>query len=357
MEKIICKECGKEFEYEKLTYCKAQLTVHLKNEHNMSIKDYTVKHEYNGVVPLCPCGCGKEVAFGKGGFQKYHSDTCYGNLVRKGNAQILNQYRNINKNSFDIVKYYESHYDRNTYQEAFDMFNSKTMSLGDVAKSYNIDKRTLKRVWLALKIVTPEKLKELLDFTKYQLSTQNCSTNVTNNDDLMSWCYNLIKTFPYKYTANSLRSEYNKTHPNNQVAHNGNIIVQGLYRIYGDEIDLYLPDGYHSSEEYKFYEILKFYIDEYRVKLGKRFYTDDSYIIYDICIGSRLLIEYDSDNQYHNSEKIKEKDKFKEDYAKENGYIFLRLTKNDIKDINTVTKIKELLNNIDNNEISSDTEN
>lgn len=48
MEKLICKECGKVFEYEKMSSCRAQLRVHIEKEHNMKLEDYIVKHEYGG---------------------------------------------------------------------------------------------------------------------------------------------------------------------------------------------------------------------------------------------------------------------------------------------------------------------
>ena len=315
----------------------------------MSILDYVVKHYYNGKRPLCPCGCGHELNLSQNGdrwkFTKYYADTCYGNLVRSCNEEVMRQYKESHKNDFDIVKYYESHYDRKTYEEAFKMFETKNFSLTDVSKSYNIDKRTLKKVWLALKITTSEKLTELLEYTKYSLSSLNNEKNVKNNDDVIGWIYNYIKKFPCKYTPHSLKDLYNKYHKDSQITKSGESITNALYKIYGDEIELYLANGFHSSEEYKFYQILSFYIPEYKIKIGKKFILDGNYIFYDLIIGSRILIEYDSEGFFHTSEESKLKDSIKENFAKENGYIFIRLTKKDILDINTINKIKNLLNN------------
>ena len=348
MEKLICKECGKVFEYGKLSSCRSQLTRHLIEEHSMSIEDYVVKHEYNGIHPKCPCGCGHDLKLKTGGhrweFNKYYSDTCYGSLVRKCNAEVLKNYNETHKNKFDIVKYYETHYDRKTYEEALGLLKSKEFTLTDISKTYKIDKRTLKKVWLALKLIDVNELTELLEYTKYKMPVQSKNDCAFNNDEIMSWCYNLIKTFPCKYTAHSLVREFNKAHKDNQTQHSGEVIVRGLRKVYGDEIEMYLAEGFHSSEEYKFYEILRFYLKDYSIKLGKKFILENGYYIYyDILVGSRLLIEYDSDGYFHKDEKAKEKDTNKEQFAIDNGYKFLRLTKNDILDINTVIKIKNIL--------------
>lgn len=349
MEKLICKECGKVFTYEKIQYCKSQLTKHIKIEHSMSVEEYVVKHEYNGEHPTCPCGCGHLLKLQKGGkrweFNKYYADTCYGGLVRRKNNEILEHFKNTHKNDFDIVKYYEQNYDKKTYTDAYELLKTKEYSLTDISKIYKIDKRTLKKVWLGLNISTTDELTELLEYTKYKMPIQTNHTCAFNDDDLMSWCYNLIKTFPCKYSVHSLKKAYNEAHISNKTTHSGEVIMKGLYRKYGDEIEMYIANGYHSREEYKFYEILKFYIPEYGIKLGKKFILPDGYIFYDIIIGSRILIEYDSEGYFHNDEKIKEKDINKELFAKEHNYTFIRLSKKDILDINTIIKIKNILKN------------
>lgn len=347
MESIVCKECGKVFEYPKLSSAKGQLKRHIREAHGMSILDYVVKHEYAGKRPVCPCGCGHELNLSQNGdrwkFTKYYADTCYGNLVRSCNDEILKQYKETHKRDFDVVRYYEATYDRKTYEEAYKMLLSKRFSLTDVSKSYCIDKRTLKKVWLALKITTVEELNDILDYTKYNLSILNRNECAMNDDDVISWVYNYIKKFPGKCTPHSLAKLYNSAHPDNQTTKTPETIAKALYKLYGDEVDLYLANGLHSSEEYQFYKILCFYIPEYRIKLGKKFITENGYYFYDIIIGSRLLIEYDSDGFFHSSDEETKKDLEKEKFAKENGYAFLRLNKSDILDINTVKKIKDIL--------------
>ena len=67
-----------------------------------------------------------------------------------------------------------------------------------------------------------------------------------------------------------------------------------------------------------------------RIIMGKKFILPDGYVFYDISIGSKILIEYDSDGFFHSHERSKRADERKENFAKENGYKLIRLTKQDI---------------------------
>jgi len=62
-----CEICKKSFSY----VCGA-FTQHLRDDHQMSFKDYIVKFEYNGIAPKCACGyCDKEPPFSRGKFLKF----------------------------------------------------------------------------------------------------------------------------------------------------------------------------------------------------------------------------------------------------------------------------------------------
>jgi hypothetical protein len=66
MEKFICKICKKEFKSSR------GLANHIRS-HNISNYDYSLKYNYNGIVPTCACGCGepmKWMSLGTG-FKKY----------------------------------------------------------------------------------------------------------------------------------------------------------------------------------------------------------------------------------------------------------------------------------------------
>lgn len=154
--------------------------------------------------------------------------------------------------------------------------------------------------------------------------------------------YRLIKNNPQKYTIHSLVKYYNEKHTE-KLCKQPLTIYKTLKRLYGDEIDVYLSYGFHSNEEYQFYNTLKFYLPELgeKIVLGKKFDIDDHYIVFDLFINQSILIEYDSTGTYHTN--TIDQDLFKETFAKENGYIFLRLTKDDILNPDTITKIRNLI--------------
>ena len=65
--KIKCKECNK-----LVANSNNVLARHLNFEHNIEWEDYILKWEHDGEVPMCNCGCGEKVSFGKGsGFREF----------------------------------------------------------------------------------------------------------------------------------------------------------------------------------------------------------------------------------------------------------------------------------------------
>ena len=90
----------------------------------------------------------------------------------------------------------------------------------------------------------------------------------------------MIKTNPGKYTIHNLIKLYNKTFPEKPCGKSDNALAKSLLDVYGEEVDMLLATGYHSSEEYKFFIILNNYFSKYKIKLGKRFVLDNTYVYY-----------------------------------------------------------------------------
>jgi len=62
-----CELCNKEF-----NYTSGHFTLHLKSEHNLSLKDYIIKFEYNNLSPKCKCGyCNEDAPFIRGIFLNF----------------------------------------------------------------------------------------------------------------------------------------------------------------------------------------------------------------------------------------------------------------------------------------------
>lgn len=60
-----CKICAVAF------VSRASLNKHVSRKHRLSVKDYTIQHELNGVSPVCLCGCLSEVTWFKGRPRKF----------------------------------------------------------------------------------------------------------------------------------------------------------------------------------------------------------------------------------------------------------------------------------------------
>lgn len=69
-----------------------------------------------------------------------------GRMLKQANQEIKEKIKPSLKNTFDVKQWYKNRYDEKTFTEAFQMFSNKETPLIDVAKQYNIDKRTLKKV-------------------------------------------------------------------------------------------------------------------------------------------------------------------------------------------------------------------
>lgn len=337
-----CKICGKIIEHKKENVMRAQANKHLKEEHNMSVEDYLIKYELNGVHPKCLCGCGEDVHISHGWtWNKYAKDSHVGKRMSIETAILNKKIAESKVVKFNLEAYYSSKYDRSLAENSAKDFLSKEYTLSDLEDKYKIDKRTLHKLWLALGLMTAEQYNEVITYTKYTLSTQKRSDSKRlESDSVFVKLYFLLKSHPQKYTIYSLIKEYNKNATEKIVRHPDQI-YKILHKMYGDEIDIYFSKGYHSQEEYQFYEVLSFYHPEWKIKLG---YSIEGYnYIYDICIENYLIIEYQSKGFYHSTETQKENDDKKRELAVEKGFLFKQLSFNDIKNINTIKQIEKWL--------------
>jgi len=100
MEK--CKICYKEF------IRRGDLSRHVKKNHNINLKQYSVIYECGGKIPFCSCGCGNEVNFNQMGhfsnflrghmteeMYKKRSEKTKKTLVEKCNVSNVSQLENI----------------------------------------------------------------------------------------------------------------------------------------------------------------------------------------------------------------------------------------------------------------------
>jgi very-short-patch-repair endonuclease len=344
MEKLVCKICGKEFEYEKLRYCRAQLHNHLKMEHNITLEDYLVKYELGGNHPKCLCGCGENVTLDKNWkWHKYAKDSHVGRAFTESAKRIKEEMIASRRIVFNPKEYYQNKYDMELARSSATDFLSRKYTLSELSEKYKLDKRTLKKMWIELDLVSGEDYAKITSYLKYKLSQNTRFENNLEDDNCYRYIYNLLKSNPQKYNIRSAIREYNAK-DEYKINTDPWVFYCQMKKMYGNEIDLYSNKGYHSKEEYDFLNVLQFYFSEHKINLGYKITKEIYDYIYDFCIDDKLLIEYDSKGQYHLDEKQKNIDEKKEKYAKENGFKFIRLDYETARNINTLKDIEICLN-------------
>lgn len=70
MDKRKCQLCGESHDYQSGFF-----TRHLFSVHNITLKEYVIRSEYDGIPPICKCGlCELEPEFQRGRFKSYRKD-------------------------------------------------------------------------------------------------------------------------------------------------------------------------------------------------------------------------------------------------------------------------------------------
>ena len=358
----ICSICGEKFtvetnNYENVWNAKNSLTkklkLHIKNTHNISIKDYIVNKYYNGIEPTCACGCGEKLKFHEKNcfYSEMHGFAKYTNCghVARNNDRIIEKNKEAYKSKWECKDWRTEHYDNeygieNIKNALNDFLNNSEYTNYDITKKYGIDIRTLKNIWLKLDLVSKDKLIERGLFNKYNVSKKHRFNNFENKDEICEKLHSMLINNPLKYTFRTLIDTFNDTNLL-QINTRGDIVLNSLVEKYGETIYEYLLFGYHSKEELEFVRIVKYYFGRKSVTVGKKIrygVNDRQVYIYDICIDNKLIIEYDSTGYYHDNKK---RDLDKENFALNLGYKFLRISHKTVKEIDILLQIKTLLEN------------
>lgn len=343
MNRLKCEICGYEYNHGKEPYCIRGMIEHLRNAHNISKYDYTIKYLRNGVRPTCACGCGNYVKLDKGWnkFCKYYScsHVIYTEERRKKNAKTIQDF-------YDSEKYIFDTYGKENILQSFSDFKTHVKTLMDLETELNIDKRTLKRAWLKLHLTTETEIALITEYNKIVRSPQSRESKSKEIDIVYEELFDIIRNRPKEFSAQSLMDFYNSSHAGKELIHTPRVMIKHLNRIYGEIIYDYLIFGVHSKEEIDFYKTLCYFYGPARVKLGKTIQYGKSLkeaYNYDICIDNYLIIEYDGIGKFHSSEYSINRDKVKESLAKKKGYKLIRATYNDRKNIDYFKLIDKII--------------
>ena len=216
----------------------------------------------------------------------------------------------------------------------FNEYKNGLISLAQLSLKYNIDKRTLKDYWLNLNITNNEELLKLGDISKTKWLKE---VIVPTEDELLKLNMKLLNISKYldeienKTTINELYNLFKLTINKNFF----NFYIKDFLN--SDQIKK-IKFAHSSQIEIDFLNILKFYFGD---DVEHSFLLDGK--IFDYKLGLNLLIELDG-VYWHDNETAKNNDILKNNIAKNNNYLLLRFNDKEIKNIETLNKIKLIYN-------------
>lgn len=331
---MLCKECNIEIEGYNNRNNECRLFYkHLKDVHNITNKEYIIKYNYNGIEPICNCGCGNKVKFTKGRFLKYFYDHKNKMPVSKEsiekslqtrikNGTLSMQYRlnKLSMNEPELIEYYNE-------------FMKFKISLRKISENTGLDKRTIRKYWKELKLINDiEQFKRVC--RKHQGYWTDSIRNIKIDDyekvliELPN-IINFIKTSKNKHTLGEIIRIFDlNVKPN--------FLYKELIDNYDDSIDKYIKFHNSSSSEIEFYNVLRYYFSN---KVKRQYKLENR--TFDFILGDKILIEYDG-IYWHSADSVKLNDKYKDNLAINNGFIIIRVSETNSKDIETLVKIKKI---------------
>lgn len=197
LDSLSCKICGHE--------CKRPegLSMHLKLKHNMSNLEYTTKILLNGIIPLCECGCGKEVKV-----HPYKVNECYrghsggGNWQTKYDKDSAEYKAAVSKISKSVKEYMAEN--PPTFTEETRLKHSKYMielmsnpeeKIRRVTKMTNTKKKQSKDGTLSKNHFTKTKTKDEVEYIYNKIGSKAAETKreLFSKGELVPWNRGLTK--------------------------------------------------------------------------------------------------------------------------------------------------------------------
>jgi hypothetical protein len=329
-----CSECGTIFSGNTNDGGYLKFCNHIKNKHNLSNSDYFLKHFMGNTKQYCLCGCGNETKFFKGKFHKYHSNhknnvkpnTSTINKIKKNaneRGEINNLINRIGINVEDIEKAY---YD----------FMELKKPMSKLSEELFIDFRTLKSYWFKLGLIENKET-----FKRFTLKSKSKWLNSINkpNDNIVLLLKENIHIV--------------KTYLNDKKI----VTFDDILSLLGVKVDKnylswFLKENLNTTEikkikfikqsqiEINFLNVLKFYFGN--SVLGS-FELNGK--IFDYKLGKKILIELDG-GYWHSKEDVIKNDLIKNNIAKECGFILIRVSDKEVKNLEFINKLKKIYDEI-----------
>jgi len=323
-----CLECGQVFNKDTESKNFLSFSNHLKKRHNILNEEYYRKYYLKDGESICGCGCGNKTRFHKGKYLKYFSDH-KNHLLQseetlfkiKKAKEIQNKISNLlekNNITFDMLK------------ETYDKFINLEKPISVLSKELSIDFRTLKDYWLKAGLIENKEI-----FKRVCLKSKTKWLNKPLVPD-----NNIIKILSDKiFLIKELLNE------NKKVTFNQIISLVGV-NINKNYLGWYLRENLTSSElkkvmfikhsqiEIDFLNVLKFYFGN---SVSGSFELSGK--IFDYKLGKSILIELDGE-YWHSSDDAKNNDKIKNEIAKSNGFVLIRVNDKHVKSLDFLNNLK-----------------
>lgn len=327
MFKIVCKICN--FTIERKIKGKQywQFTKHLKKDHNLTPYEYVLKYDYNNQHPLCACGCHEKVIFKKYKFRKFIVNH---QKLTTEHKQKLKQFA-LNQNH--IFK--DKNFTIDNLKSWFELYKTPDNNRQKLEKITKHDFRSLEKWWKKLNIATNQEIRELSYKHKFLWGNQGNKngTYVTIPDDILYHIYEFLQKNKNVCTLNQIKLKF-------EIKSSLLVLYKRLIENFDKKIiDSLLKSGLSSKPELDFYFVLCYFFGKENVekqfKLKRKFY--------DFLLFNKIIVEYDG--LYWHRNKL-ENDKEKDEIAINSGYKMFRVKEKDSHNIDTLLKIKELINEI-----------
>jgi very-short-patch-repair endonuclease len=325
-----CKICGVYFDKESDNSNYRLFCNHIVDAHNVNNEDYYLKYYLNNEHPKCACGCGENTNFHKGKFFKYYSD--HKNHVKPSEdtlfkiSKIKERYNNIS-NLTDRVNI-----SIDEIKDSYSSFTNLEKPISLLAKELFIDYRTLKSYWLKLGLI--ENLEVFARTTKKSKTKWMVNPIKPNDKILLILKENLILV--KKELINKDKLTFNDIISIIGVEINKNYLSHFLKENLSPSEIKKVKFIKSSQIEIEFLNVLKFYFGNV---VKHSFVVDDR--CFDYRLGKKILIELDGEF-WHEKEEVKLNDKLKNEIAKKNGYILIRISDKHVKKIEFLNKLKEI---------------
>lgn len=307
-----------------------KLCNHIKNEHNITNKEYYVKYFMDNEIPLCLCGCGNETSFHKGKFHKYYDD--HKNKIKPTEFTINKIKEKLStRNEIDNLLN-KMNINSDIIEKAYHSFINLEKPMSRLSEELFIDFRTLKSYWVKLGLITNKEI-----FKRFTLKSKSKwlnTINVPNNDVITLLNENVL--YIKEYISDKNKVTFDELLSLLDIKINKNYLSWFLKEKLNADETKKIKFIKHSQLEINFLNVLKFYFNN---SVQSSFELEGK--IFDYKLGKKILIELDGE-YWHSKNDAIQNDLVKDKIAKDNNFILIRVNDIEVKNLEFLNELKKI---------------